>query len=114
MLLTEEKNLVYEWCCSILTEFTPAVHIDMSSPVEEQEQPAVPLQLDVKFESIPETLESSYKEHFPVFDKGLVRGEPGGFIFHPHYASNAEKIYNMKVRSDDVWIRTFPRSGILF
>nr|CAH0104486.1 unnamed protein product [Daphnia galeata] len=83
----------------------------MSSPIEEQEQPEVPLQLDVKFESIPETLESSYKEHFPVFDKGLVRGEPGGFIFHPHYASHAEKIYNMKVRSDDVWIRTFPRSG---
>ena len=83
----------------------------MSSPIEEQEQPAVPLQLDVKFESIPETLESSYKEHFPVFDKGLVRGEPGGFIFHPHYANHAEKIYNMKVRSDDVWIRTFPRSG---
>jgi len=76
----------------------------------EEEQPAS-LPLDVKFDVVPETLENSYKEHFPVFDKGLVQGEPGGFVFHPHYARNANKIYNMTVRSDDVWIRTFPRSG---
>jgi hypothetical protein len=73
--------------------------------------PVIRLQSGVKFESIPETLESSYKEHFPVFDGGLIRGDPGGFVFHPYYANNVEKIYNMEVRSDDVWIRTFPRSG---
>lgn len=79
----------------------------MASPIEE---PTLP-QLDVKFNVIPETLESPFKEHFPVFSKGLVQGEPGGFVFHPHYARNADKIYNMKIRPDDVWIRTFPRSG---
>jgi hypothetical protein len=76
----------------------------------EEEQPTSS-QLNVKFDVVPETLEPSYKEHFPVFVNGLVQGEPGGFVFHPHYAQNANKIYNMKVRSDDVWIRTFPRSG---
>ncbi|XP_046448149.1 sulfotransferase 1B1-like isoform X3 [Daphnia pulex] len=80
----------------------------MSSNEEEQPTSSP---LNVKFDVVPETLEPSYKEHFPVFVNGLVQGEPGGFVFHPHYAQNANKIYNMKVRSDDVWIRTFPRSG---
>lgn len=71
------------------------------------------LQSGVKFTVIPETLQSPFKDHFPAYYKGLVRGEPGGFVIHPKYLSNAEKVYNMKVRSDDVWIRTFPRSGKL-
>lgn len=67
---------------------------------------------DVKFEVIPETLDSRFQLHFPAyFDKGLVRSDPGGFVFHPNFARHAEKIYGMKIRSDDVWIRTFPRSG---
>ncbi len=66
--------------------------------------PVIRLQSGVKFESIPETLENSYKEHFPVFDGGLIRGDPGGFVFHPYYANNVEKIYNMEVRlSNDVF-----------
>lgn len=55
------------WCRSILTEFTFAGSTSpCRHPVEEQS--AVPLQLEVKFESIPETLESSYKEHFPSME----------------------------------------------
>jgi hypothetical protein len=70
------------------------------------------LRSGVKFNVIPETLESPYKDLFPAFDnKGLVRAEPGGFVYHQNFADNCHKIYNMKVRSDDVWIRTFPRSG---
>lgn len=75
------------------------------------DEPAGQRKLNVEFKTIPETLESSFKDDFPAYPTGLVRGEPGGFVFHPHYAEKAEKIYNMKVRSDDVWIRTFPRSG---
>lgn len=71
-------------------------------------------QLKVKFDVIPETLESQFQQHFPAYVKGLVRGEPGGFVFHPNYARNADKIYGMNVRNDDVWIRTFPRSGNSF
>lgn len=67
----------------------------------------------VTFSVIPETLESPYKDLFPAFEnKGLVRAEPGGFVCHQNFAENCHKIYNMKVRTDDVWIRTFPRSGI--
>lgn len=66
---------------------------------------------NVKFNIIPETLESPFKEDFPAHTEGLVRSDPGGFAFHPCYVPSAEKIYGMNIRSDDVWIRTFPRSG---
>jgi hypothetical protein len=70
------------------------------------------LRSNVKFSVIPETQQSPYKELFPAFDgKGLVRAEPGGFVYHQNFAENCHKIYNVKVRSDDVWIHTFPRSG---
>ena len=87
---------------------------DFSCSMSSEDEPVSPPQLEVKFSVIPETLESPFKEDFPAYGTGLVRGEPGGFVFHPHYAKNAEKIYRMNVRSDDVWIRTFPRSGTLF
>lgn len=87
----------------------------MSSSSEESKPPGHQQQeLAVKFDVIPETLEKSFQEHFPAYNTGLVRGEPGGFVFHPNYAKHAEKIYKMNVRSDDVWIRTFPRSGSIF
>lgn len=76
------------------------------------DKPVFPLKSGVKFSVIRETLESPFKEHFPAYYKGLVRGEPGGFVLHPKFVSNADKIYNMTVRSTDLWIRTFPRSGM--
>lgn len=69
-------------------------------------------ELKVKFNVIPETLQSPFKEHFPAYNEGLVRGEPGDFVYHPLYGANADKFYNFKIRKDDIWIRTFPRSGI--
>ena len=71
-------------------------------------------ELAVKFNVIPETLHSPFKELFPAFTEGLVRGNPAGnFVFHPDYGKNAELFYNFPIRKDDVWIRTFPRSGSL-
>ena len=66
----------------------------------------------VKFETIPETLEKPFTDHFPSYDKGLVRTIPGGYVQHPVYAvKGAEALFNLKVRPDDIWLRTFPRSG---
>ena len=49
------------------------------------------LQSGVKFNVIPETLQSPFKDHFPAYYKGLVRGEPGGFVIHPKFVTNAKK-----------------------
>ena len=79
----------------------------MSNKIQNQEKRELP----VKFNVIPETLQSPFKELFPAYTEGLVRGEPGDFVYHPLYGANADKFYNFPIRKDDVWIRTFPRSG---
>ena len=63
------------------------------------------------FSTIPETLQSPFKELFPAYTEGLVQSNPGNFVYHPLYGANAKKFYDFPIRKDDVWIRTFPRSG---
>nr|CAH0101805.1 unnamed protein product [Daphnia galeata] len=59
------------------------------------------------FNVIPETLQSPFKELFPSYPES----EPGNFVYHPLYSQNADEFYNFTIMKDDVWIRTFPKSG---
>ena len=63
------------------------------------------------FSTVPGTTQSPFKEHFPAYTDGLVQSNPGNFVYHPLYGANAKKFYDFPIRKDDVWIRTFPRSG---
>ena len=65
----------------------------------------------IQFELLPGSLERPFIDHFPRYMEGLVRTNPGGYVYHPEYSRHAEKYYSLKPRKDDVWIRTFPRSG---
>lgn len=69
------------------------------------------LQLNVKFNIIPKTRLKKFGKFFTGYPTGLVKSEPGGFVMPPPYGENAEKIYRMKPRSDDVWLLTFPKCG---
>lgn len=69
--------------------------------------------LPVHFGSIPKTLVSPFTELFPAYKgKGMVRGEPGGFTFSPEYGKHAENLFRFQPRRDDVWLTSFPRSGV--
>lgn len=68
---------------------------------------------NIKFEVIPKTLISPFKEHFPGYTEGLTRGQPGGFVLAPEYAKHADELLNFQPRSDDVWIVTFPKCGTM-
>ena len=68
-------------------------------------------ELKVKFNIISKTLSSPFNQHFVGYKSGLVRGEPGKLVMTPLYGSNAEKLYRMKPRSDDIWLLTFPKCG---
>ncbi|KAI9563465.1 hypothetical protein GHT06_010928 [Daphnia sinensis] len=69
------------------------------------------LQLKVKFHVIPKTRLKNFSKLFTGYPLGLTKSEPGNFVMTPMYAENAEKIYRMKPRSDDVWLLTFPKCG---
>lgn len=45
--------------------------------------------------------------------EGFLRVGREGWLLPSHYATQAHGYYNMPLRSDDVWIATFPRSGLL-
>lgn len=71
-----------------------------------------PPQLKVNFDIIPNTMTESFDQLFPGYHtSGLVRSKPGNFVMTQLYGKNAEKIYKMEPRSDDIWLLTFPKSG---
>lgn len=70
---------------------------------------------NIQFELIPETIgaECKFQEHFPMFVDGFVRSTPNGYVTWPAYAKSAAEFYNLKPRPDDVYVMTFPKSGII-
>ena len=68
----------------------------------------------VTFRVIPETLSNEFKEHFHTNCGGLVESDPGGFVLTTSFGENAQKYMQASVRSDDVWVVTFPKCGKIF
>lgn len=68
-------------------------------------------EFQIKFSPVAGTLDKNFLNLFPSYIDGLVTSQPGGFVATPELARNAEKLYNFKPRSSDVWIMTFPKSG---
>ena len=69
------------------------------------------LQLNVKFNLIPKTRLKKFTQHFAGYKNGLMISEPGKLVVTPLYGQNAEKIYRLEPRKDDVWLITFPKCG---
>ena len=71
------------------------------------------LELKVKFNVIPKTMLTSFSKHFAGLHlkNGLVKSEPGNFVITRMYGDNAETLYRLKPRNDDVWLLTFPKCG---
>ncbi|XP_057378326.2 sulfotransferase 1A3-like [Daphnia carinata] len=69
------------------------------------------LQLQEKFDLMPETLGGQFRKDFPPYIDGLVRSVPHRYVTTPEYAKNAEDIYNLAPRPDDIYVSTFPKCG---
>ena len=69
------------------------------------------VQLGVKFHTIPETKLERFSRLFAGNRHGLVCSQPGNFVATPMYGDNAEKIYRLEPRTDDIWLVTFPKCG---
>jgi len=66
---------------------------------------------DVRFSLLEKSLSAEFLADFPSYVQGLVRGDPGGLILTQKYADTADKYLNFTLRSDDVWIVTYPKCG---
>ncbi|XP_046656673.1 sulfotransferase 1E1-like [Daphnia pulicaria] len=69
------------------------------------------LPLKEKFELMPETLGSQFRNDFPPYIDGLVKSFPNQYVTTPEFAKKAEDVYNLNPRPDDVYISTFPKCG---
>lgn len=67
---------------------------------------------DVMFSPLVESHSPNFKRHFPNYKEGLVYSTPGNYVTLSEYPNNAAEVYNMKVRPDDIFVMTFPKSGI--
>ncbi|KAK7082226.1 Sulfotransferase (sult) [Halocaridina rubra] len=64
-----------------------------------------------KFQPLDATIMKTILEKFPIYTEGLLKVGPKGYVFKHQYTNLAEKYYNFKLRSDDVFIMTFPKCG---
>ncbi|TRY71899.1 hypothetical protein TCAL_16218 [Tigriopus californicus] len=63
------------------------------------------------FDFIPLRENAQIQKDFLGYTRGLVQCQPEGWIFGGFFTEHAERIYNMEVRDNDVWIVSYPKSG---
>jgi hypothetical protein len=56
-------------------------------------------ELPIKFNFIAESITSPFIDLFPGQNEGMVRGEPGGFVFSREYGRRANEIYQFQLNS---------------
>ena len=64
-----------------------------------------------QFVTMDETTTESYKRDFPCVVNGMIQFQKTGLVFTPEFMQEAERIKNFRMRKDDVWVLSFPKSG---
>ena len=71
--------------------------------------------LKVKFHVMSKSVnDENFVRLFSAYGgKALMRTEPGGLLIGNQFEANADQIYHLKLREDDTWIVTLPKSGFI-
>lgn len=64
----------------------------------------------IKYENLEDKFAKRLDDLFGVKDC-LIEVNPGKCILPPKYKDLGQRIKNMEVRSDDVWLVSYPRTG---
>lgn len=66
--------------------------------------------MQIKYNNLEEEFRKKLDELFGV-ENCLIEVNPGKVLLPPKYREIGERIFNLKVRSDDVWLVSYPRTG---
>ena len=65
---------------------------------------------DIQFHLMEETTRSPFTDHF-TSTEGFARSEPYGLVLTPEFGRHFREFIDFPIRSDDVWVVTFPKCG---
>ncbi|XP_069678912.1 luciferin sulfotransferase-like [Periplaneta americana] len=67
---------------------------------------------EFRFEELRGPLVDKFvKSNDNIYKYGLIKVWPSGCTFYPEYRNHAQRIRDLEVRADDVWIVTYPKCG---
>jgi len=64
----------------------------------------------IKYEQIEEKFAKKLEDYYGRKDP-FIEVNPGKYIVAPRYRDFGQRIFNTEVRSDDVWIASYARTG---
>lgn len=66
--------------------------------------------MQIKYDKVDENVLKKLDELFGV-ENCLIEVNPGNVLLPPKFEEIGERILNLEVRPDDVWLVSYPRSG---
>ncbi|XP_071644270.1 sulfotransferase 1C4-like [Temnothorax longispinosus] len=66
---------------------------------------------DLKVECVKDELAADLSKCYPFFKRGFVKICEKKWFLPYKYVEEGDNIYNFKIRPDDTWVITYPRSG---
>ena len=65
----------------------------------------------LEFSPAAETLRPPFRDDFPGYANGMCRVRPSGLLMVAEFAKYADAIRRLRLRSDDTFVLSFPKSG---
>jgi hypothetical protein len=71
----------------------------------------LPNKMSLQYGKVEGPLKQKVEDLFGEIGVGLVEVNPGNVLMPPKYLKFAQRILDLEVRPDDVWIVSYPRTG---
>ncbi|CAB3381573.1 Hypothetical predicted protein [Cloeon dipterum] len=79
--------------------------------IEQKQPPTKSVKMHVVYKDIEGDMAKKLEDLFGLASGGLIEVNPGKVLIPPKFKSYAQRIIDMEVRPDDVWLVSYPRTG---